>query len=912
MSLGSTKAHKNPEMSEGKRKESMSLPSSNEMPRAYNPNEVEEPLYRFWMEKGYFTPEVDHSKKPFVVIMPPPNVTGDLHIGHALTTFIQDILIRWHRMMGDAALWLPGKDHAGIATQVVVERQLASEGTSRWEMGREKFLEKMWDWVDRYKNNIDEQFKRIGSSCDWSRLVFTLDPGPSRAVRTTFVNLYEKGLIYQGERIINWCIRCSTALSDLEVEYEEEEGSLYYVKYPLEDGEGSITVATTRPETMFGDTGVAVHPEDPRYQPLLGRNVILPLVNRPIPVVGDDAIDREFGTGVLKVTPGHDTVDFEIDQRHNLPIVMSVDDKGFLTEAAGQFEGQERFEGRRNTVEELERQGYLVKTEPLRHSIGHCQRCATVAEPFVSKQWFIRIEPLAKPAIDAVKNGNVRIVPERFSRVYLNWMENIRDWCISRQLWWGHRIPVWYCDGCEGLTVSVKDATECRHCGSQKISQDPDVLDTWFSSGLWTHSTLGWPDESESLDFFYPSQVMVTGYDILFFWVARMIMMGIENMGEPPFETVFLHGLVRDGEGRKMSKTTGNVLDPLELTETYGTDALRFALTTGAAPGNDLRLSTEKLESSRNFANKLWNASRFVIGSLEDGDAARGWYELSDVSHREDRWILSRLNRVVGRTRYYLERFEIGEAQREVYDFLWNEFCDWHIEFAKIRMRDGSGPSPLPALAHVLEKTLRLLHPFMPFVTEEVWQQLTRQLPKEERLTESIMIAPYPEENPARIDDVAESEVAQIITLVRSIRNVRAQLRINPREELQATVDLQGHDYLIGDEAEAVKGLARLRNLSGAVDDEASHDGGVVTVVAGEVVVALPLGEVTDLAEERRRLEEERDDASKHLNRVDSLLAKPQFRAKAPEHVVEREQERALGLRERLKRLEEVLAQLPP
>ncbi len=890
----------------------MSLPSSKEMPRAYSPKDVEEPLNRFWMKKGYFTPKADLSKKPFVVIMPPPNVTGDLHLGHALTMFMQDILVRWHRMMGEAALWLPGKDHAGIATQVVVERQLANEGTSRQELGREKFLERMWDWVGRYESNIDGQLKRMGASCDWSRLCFTLDPGPSRAVRTTFATLYEKSLIYRGERIINWCIRCSTALSDLEVEYEEEDGSLFYVNYPLEDGEGYITVATTRPETMFGDTGVAVHPEDPRYQPLLGRNVILPLVNRPIPVVGDDAIDREFGTGVLKVTPGHDIVDFEIGQRHELPIVMAVDDQGILTEAAGQFRGQERFEARRNTVAELERQGFLVKTEPLRHSIGHCQRCATVVEPLVSKQWFIKIQPLAQPAMDAVKDGQIRIVPERFSRVYVNWMEGIRDWCISRQLWWGHRIPVWYCGQCDGLTVSVEDATQCRHCGSGKISQDPDVLDTWFSSGLWTHSTLGWPDESEELDYFYPSQVMVTGYDILFFWVARMIMQGIENMGEPPFETVFLHGLVRDTEGKKMSKTTGNVLNPLELMETYGTDALRFALTTGAAPGNDLRLSTGKLESSRNFANKLWNASRFVIGCLEDVDALGGWHDLPDATHREDRWILSRLNRVVGRTQDYLERFEIGEAQREVYDFLWNEFCDWYIEFAKIRMREGASPSPLPTLAHVLEKTLRLLHPFMPFVTEEVWQRLTRQLPGEGALTDSIMVAQYPEEDSARMDDSAEAEVSQIITLVRSIRNVRAQLRINPREELQASLDHQGHDYLVGEEAEAVKVLARLRSLRGADSSESSKESGVVKVVAGEVVVALPLGKVTDLAEERRRLEGERDEASKHLKRVDSLLARPQFRAKAPEHVVEREQERAQSLQQRLARLEEVLAQLPP
>ena len=912
MRLGSTKAINKADLSEGERKHLMSLPSSKEMPRAYNPGEVEGPLYRFWMDKGYFTPEVDHSKKPFVVIMPLPNVTGDLHLGHALDMFMQDILTRWHRMMGEAAMWLPGKDHAGIATQVVVERELAKEGTSRHELGREKFLERMWEWVERYGSAIEEQVKRMGASCDWSRLCFTLDPGPSLSVRTTFVDLYEKGLIYRGERIINWCIRCATALSDLEVEYEEEDGSLYYVKYRMEEGEGHITVATTRPETMFGDTGVAVHSEDPRYQEMLGKNVILPLADRPIPVVGDDAIDPEFGTGVLKVTPGHDTVDFEVGQRHGLPIVKAVDDRGILTEAAGEFEGQERFEARDNTVAELERQGFLIKTELLRHSIGHCQRCATVVEPLVSKQWFIKIQPLAEPAIEAVKSGDVRIVPDRFSRVYINWMENIRDWCISRQLWWGHRIPVWYCDGCDGLTVSVEDVTTCGHCGSTNITQDPDVLDTWFSSGLWTHSTLGWPEKTEDLGFFYPSQVMVTGYDILFFWVARMIMMGIENMGERPFETVFLHGLVRDAEGQKMSKTRGNVLDPLELMDTYGTDALRFALTTGAAPGNDLRLSTDKLESSRNFANKLWNASRFVIGSLGDEDELRGWQELPDVRHREDRWILSRLNRVVGRTREYLERFEIGEAQREVYDFLWNEFCDWYIEFAKIRMRDESSPSPLPTLAHVLEKTLRLLHPFMPFVTEEVWQRLTKQLPEEGPLTESIMIAAYPEVEASRIDDEAEAEVSQVITLVRSIRNVRAQLRIGPREELQASVDHQGHDYLLGDEAEAVKGLARLGSLNGPMADGSSQDGGVVKVVAGEVVVALPLGEVTDLAEERRRLEGERDEASKHLKRVDSLLARPQFREKAPEHVVERERERAQGLQQRLERLEEVLSQLPP
>ena len=889
----------------------MTSPSSKEMPRAYDPSEIEGPIYNFWMEKGYFTPEVDPSKKPFVVIMPPPNVTGDLHLGHALTFFMEDILVRWHRMLGESALWLPGKDHAGIATQVVVERELAREGTSRQEIGRERFLERVWDWVRRYGNTIDEQLKRMGASCDWSRLRFTLDPGPSRAVRTTFVNLYNKELIYRGERIINWCIRCSTALSDLEVEYQEMVGSLYYVKYPLANGEGFITVATTRPETMLGDTGVAVHPRDPRYEGLIGQEVVLPFIERRIPVVGDEAIDPEFGTGALKVTPGHDTVDFEIGQRHGLPIVTTIDDKGILTAEAGPFQGQERFEARKNTVAELERQGFLEKIEEHRHSVGQCQRCATVVEPLVSKQWFIRIQPLAQPAVEAVKDGNIKIVPERYSRVYVNWMENIRDWCISRQLWWGHRIPVWYCEVCTGLTVSVEDPSQCDTCGSTKISQDADVLDTWFSSGLWTHSTLGWPDGTEDLDYFYPTQVMETGYDILFFWVARMIMLGMENMGKAPFKTVFLHGLVRDAQGLKMSKTRGNVLDPLQLIDMYGTDALRFALTTGTAPGNDQRLSEEKLESSRNFVNKLWNASRFVMGSVKDGNQVQGWYSLPAPSHREDRWILSRLNRVVGKTRDYLERFEIGEAQREIYDFFWNEYCDWYIELAKVRLREGSSQSPLPVLAHVLEKTLRLLHPFMPFVTEEVWLRLTERLPVEGELSESIMIAPYPTEDQSKIDPEAEGEMSQLITLVRSIRNVRAQLRIGAGQELQAVVDHKGHHYLVGEEAQAIKSLAKLGSLDELGATGRSEEDGMVKVVAGEVVVGLPLSGVMDLGRERQRLMGEAEEASRHLKRVDSLLSRAEFMAKAPGHVVERERERAAGLRQRLERLEEVLAQLP-
>ncbi len=882
-----------------------------EMPRAYNPSDVEGPIYRFWMDKGYFTPVIDPSKKPFVVIMPPPNVTGDLHLGHALTFFMEDILVRWHRMKGEAALWLPGKDHAGIATQVVVERQLAKEGTSRQELGREKFLERVWQWVRQYGNTIDEQLKRMGASCDWSRLRFTLDPGPSRAVRTTFVNLYKKGLIYRGERIINWCIRCSTALSDLEVEYQETEGGLYYVKYPLADQEGFITVATTRPETMLGDTGVAVHPEDPRYKALIGQEAVLPFIGRRLPIVGDDAIDPEFGTGALKVTPGHDPVDFDIGQRHNLTIVTVIGDDGAMTAEAGPFQGQDRFQARKAVVEELARLRLLEKTEPHRHSVGHCQRCATVVEPLVSKQWFVKIQPLAQPAIEALQQGQIRIVPERYARVYLNWMENIRDWCISRQLWWGHRIPVWRCEGCEHLTVSVEDASRCEKCGSMEITQDPDVLDTWFSSGLWTHSTLGWPDTTEDMDYFYPTSVMETGYDILFFWVARMIMMGIKNTGKPPFHTVFLHGLVRDAEGLKMSKTRGNVLDPLQLMDMYGTDALRFALTTGTAPGNDLRLSEDKLESSRNFANKLWNASRFVLRSLEDAQGLEGWHDLSDLSHREDRWIVSRLNEVVRQVNHYLERFEIGEAQREIYEFLWSEYCDWYIELSKVRLRESSDPSPLRVLAHVLEKTLRLLHPFMPFITEEVWRRLTERLPTEGGLLESIMIAPYPQEDPARADPQAESDLSQLITLVRSIRNVRAQLRVDASQKLEAVIDPKGHQDLIQDEAQAIKTLARVGSFQMVEAVENAGKDGLVTVVAGEVVVGLPLGGVVDLANERDRLAHELKETSDNLKRVEALLSKADFAAKAPEEVVERERERAAGLRERSERLEEVLAQLP-
>jgi valyl-tRNA synthetase len=906
----------------------MTLPDS-DMPPAYNPSQVEGPIYQSWMDQGYFKPKIDPSKKPFVIIMPPPNVTGELHLGHAQRASIEDMLTRWHRMKGEPTLLLPGTDHAGIATQVVVERELAKEGeTSRLSLGRPEFEHRVWQWVDKYGSRINEQIKRLGTSCDWSRKAFTLDPGPSRAVRTTFVNLYNKGLIYRGERIINWCVRCSTALSDLETVHQPTSGHLYYLKYPLSDGQGHITVATTRPETMLGDTAVAVNPEDQRYHGLVGKTVLLPILHRPIPIIADDAVDPAFGTGAVKVTPGHDPADFDIGQRHSLPIRIAIDLDGKMTAEAGPFQGLDRFKARQAVVERLEQDGLLEKTEPYQHSIGHCQRCNTIVEPLVSKQWFVKVgshddpDSIAGRAYAAVADGRIQIVPERFAKVYNNWMENIRDWCISRQLWWGHRIPVWYCD--QGhMTVSVEDPAACSHCPSTDITQDPDVLDTWFSSGLWPHSTLGWPDDTPDLRYFYPTSVMETGHDILFFWVARMIMMGMENMGDIPFHTVFLSGLIRDAQGIKMSKTKGNVLDPLKLIDLYGTDALRFALTTGTAPGNDLRLSEKKLESARNFANKLWNASRFVISNLEKADSLAGWHLLPELTHREDRWIVSRLHRVTAQVNDTLERFETGEAQSAVYDFLWDDFCDWYLELAKVRLRTaqarpqptdaiGRGQSigPLPVLAHVLERTLRLLHPFMPFVTEEVWQRLTHVLPQEGGLPDSIMIAPYPQPDTSRLDPDAEAEIDQLMTLVRSIRNVRAQLRVDANARLQALIDPKAHASLVRDEAAAIQTLARLESLDVVQNLERAPKDGTVTVVAGQVVVGLPLGGLVDVAAEREHLTKELTDARQNLDRVEALLSKPDFATKAPEDVVEREQERAESLRDRVARLGEVLAQL--
>ena len=888
-----------------------------DIPRAYDPASVEQRIYQDWQDAGYFTPQIREGREPFVIIMPPPNVTGELHLGHALTATIEDALTRWHRMLGDDTLWLPGKDHAGIATQWVVERLLAEEGANRHELGREKFQERIWEWVARYGNTIDEQHKRLGTSCDWTRLRFTLDPGPAKAVRATFVNLYNKGLIYRHERIINWCPRCATALSDLEVEYQEQDGKLYYIRYPLADGIGHITVATTRPESMLGDTGVAVHPEDPRYAAHVGKQAILPIMDRPIPIVGDEAIEMDFGTGALKVTPGHDVTDFEIGERHGLEIINIIGFDGNMTDLAGKYQGRERFDTRQAVAEELDGLGLLEKVEDYQHSVGHCQRCDSVVEPLISLQWFLKVgshqEPdsIAGRAHAAVANGNITIVPDRFSRVYLNWLENIRDWCISRQLWWGHRIPVWYCDECGEIVVSTEDPNACPICNSEGLRQDEDVLDTWFSSGLWPHSTLGWPDNTDDFNYFYPTAVMETGYDILFFWVARMIMMGIENTGDIPFRTVYLHGLIRDANGEKMSKTRGNTMDPLDLIDRYGTDALRFALSTGTAPGNDLRITEGKLEAARNFANKVWNAARFVITSLEGQDDLAGWRDLPNLEHREDRWVVSLLDRVTADVNNSLAAFELGEAQQKLYDFIWDDFCDWYIEMAKVRMRSGEGPSPRPVLAHVLERTLRLLHPFMPFITEEVWGNLTSRLPAEGELASSIMIADYPVAESPRYDRQAEDEITLVMQTIRAVRNTRAQLRIPANQRLEAQVEANGLRGAMEEEAEVIRTLSRVEPLSitaGAPEGKEQTRG--VTLVVNPLVVRLPLEGVVDLAAEQDRLREELANTERELERKEKLVNNPNFRAKARPDVVETEEDRLRNLQEQQHRLGEILAQL--
>jgi len=876
-----------------------------EMPKAYDPKQVEDKWYRYWMDKGYFHAVVDHSKKPFTIIMPPPNVTGSLGVHHAMFITPEDLLTRWHRMKGDVALWLPGVDHSGIAAQVIVERQLAKEGKTRQQLGREKFTERMYAWAAECRRTIMSQHHLLGASADWSRELFTLDPGPSRAVMTAFVRLYDKGLIYRGERIINWCPRCATALSDLETDHQDVTGSLWYVRYPIEDGSGYITVATTRPETILGDTAVAVNPTDERYRGMVGKKVILPAVKRAIPIVADEAVSLEFGTGAVKVTPAHDPVDFDIAQRQKLPLINILNDDATMNENAGPYKGMDRFACRKAIVADLERDGQLVKIEPYAHSIGHCGRCATIVEPIASKQWFVSTKPLAAPAMEAVRDGRITIVPERFNRIYFQWMENIRDWCISRQLWWGHRIPVWYCQDCGKLTAAVEPPQACKHCSSKRIEQDPDVLDTWFSSALWTHSTLGWPDATDDLRYFYPTTVMETGYDIIFHWVARMIMMGLEDTGEVPFKIVYLHGLLRDDKGEKMSRTKGNALDPQDVVARYGADALRFALSTGAAPGVDIKLSPVKLEGGRNFANKLWNATRFVLRSLPPGAVQP--VTQHEVLSTEDRWILSRLNHTIASVTKKIEDFQLGEALKDLYEFLWSEYCDWYIEIAKTRLQPGAtGVSPAPILVHVLETSLRLLHPFMPFVTEELWQHLKARMPAGWQRTESIMIADYPVTDASAYDAGAERVMDSVTEIVRAIRNARSEHTVEASHWV--TAEVHGGDLTpaIQAYAGAMQSLARARpltfhtdRLTGAVPENS------VVAVLRETDVVVPLASMVDLAAERERLGKEMAQLAADIARLEARLKDGAFLGKAPAAVVGKEKERLAERKDRLARLKQ-------
>ena len=879
-----------------------------ELPKVYEPREVEGRVYEMWEKNGCFEGRRDPDKRPFTIVMPPPNVTGQLHMGHAMDCTLQDILIRFKRMQGYAALWVPGTDHAGIATQIKVEEELRkSEGLTRYDLGREKFLERVWDWKHKFGNRIVEQQKKLGASCDWSRARFTMDEGLSNAVRHVFVSLYNKGLIYKGSRIINWCPHCVTALSDAEVEYKEKPGHLWHIRYPIAGEEGRyVTVATTRPETMLGDTGVAVNPEDGRYRDIVGKKCILPLVNKEIPIVADAYVDMEFGTGCVKMTPAHDPNDFEVGLRHNLESIRVLDDNGKVVEGYGRYSGMDRYEARKAIVADLEEQGYLVKVEEHTHNVGTCYRCGTDVEPIISAQWFVKMGPLAEEALRVVNDGEVKFVPDRFSKIYTNWMENVHDWCISRQLWWGHRIPAWTCEDCGEMTVSETDPTECQHCHSTHIRQEEDVLDTWFSSALWPFSTLGWPDESsEDFKYFYPTDVLVTGYDIIFFWVARMIFSACEHTGKPPFHTVFIHGLVRDDKGRKMSKSLGNGIDPLEMADQYGADALRFNLITGNSPGNDMRFYTERCEAMRNFANKIWNASRFLMMNL-----AIDRCELPDRLELEDKWILSKLNSVIPEVTENMERYELGVAAQKVYDFIWDSYCDWYIELTKTRLQGEDEDSKLRAqqvLCYVLTETLKLLHPFMPFITEEIWQALPHS-------GDYLMLQQWPQHR-AELDFPEEEKAMELIMdAIRGVRARRAEMNVPPSKKAQLTVSTleravfeQGIPFL---KRLAYASDVTVEGVADAGSDDAMTAQGMVTVTTHAARLFMPLAELVDLEKEKARIEKELKKNRAELDKLEAKLGNPGFVNKAPAHVVEAEQDRAEKLRALLAKLEESAASM--
>lgn len=875
------------------------------IPTVYDPQSVEKKWYEFWEKNGLFHAEARQDKEPFSIVIPPPNVTGQLHMGHALDNTLQDILIRWRRMQGYSTLWMPGTDHAGIATQIKVEEMLAQDNISRYDLGREQFIEKVWEWKQRFGSRILTQLKSLGASCDWQRERFTMDEGCSEAVREVFVSLYEKGLIYQGKRITNWCPRCNTALSDIEVEHEEQPGHLYHIRYSVEgNADESLIVATTRPETILGDTAVAVHPEDARYKQLIGKKLVLPLVGRGIPVIADEYVDPAFGTGAVKVTPAHDPNDFEMGLRHQLTQIVVINPDGTMAEDTGKYAGMDRYQCRKELVEDLKKQGFLIQIEDHSHAVGHCQRCATVVEPLISKQWFVRMQPLAEPAIAAVRSGRIKFVPERFTKIYLNWLENIRDWCISRQIWWGHRIPAWHCE-CGQTVVAREEVKLCPKCGGN-LTQDPDVLDTWFSSALWPFSTMGWPEKTAELAAFYPTSVLVTGYDIIFFWVARMIMMGLEFQKEIPFEHVFIHGLVRDSQGRKMSKSLGNGIDPLDVIEKYGADTLRFTLVTGNTPGNDMRFYWERVESSRNFSNKLWNASRFVLMNLSDFDASSrpdsGSFTLAD------RWIMSRQAQVSREVTRNLEKFELGEAARLLYEFIWNEYCDWYIEMAKSRLYSKeNGVEKATAqyvLWSVLQNTLKLLHPFMPFITESIWQYLPHE-------GISIMTAQWPEQDPGQIDLQAENYMAVIMETVKAIRNMRAEVNVPPGRKSEVILQTASSDLkqVLLDNIQYLRSLAAVEPVTIEALADNKPDNAMTAVVNG-VEVYLPLKGLIDVEKETARLNKELAVLDKELARIAGKLANEGFVSKAPVAVIEKEQAKEQEYREKVLAIQERLAYL--
>ena len=860
----------------------------------YNPKEFEERLYNVWQEKKYFTPKVDKSKKPYTIIMPPPNITGKLHLGHALDNTLQDKLIRFKRMQGYCTLWLPGEDHASIATEVKVENELLKQGLNKKEMGREAFLEKVWEWTDEYREKIREQLKKVGVSADFTREAFTMDENLSKAVKHVFVKLYNEGLIYQGNRITNWCPKCQTALSDAEIEYAEKEGSFWHIKYPVVDSDEFLEIATTRPETLLGDTAVAVNPNDERYKHLVGKMLKLPLTDREIPVVADDYVDLEFGTGAVKITPAHDPNDFQVGLRHNLKQIRIMDDAGVINELGGKYQGLDRYEARKAMVADLEAQGLLVKIKPHTHNVGTHDRCGTVIEPIISKQWYVKMDSLAKPAIEVVKNKKTKFVPERFEKTYFNWMENIQDWCISRQLWWGHRIPVYYCQDCGEIMVSEHDVTTCTKCGSSKIEQETDVLDTWFSSALWPFSTLGWPDKTEDLEYFYPTSTLVTGYDIIFFWVARMIFSGIHNMGETPFDTVLIHGIIRDSQGRKMSKSLGNGVDPLEVIDEYGADALRFMLVTGNAPGNDIRYIPERVEAARNFANKIWNASRFVMMNL-DRDIMNKYIDDKDYS-LADKWILSRMNGLVKEVTENMEKYELGIALQKVHDFLWTEFCDYYIELVKPVLYGEDEKSKgivFNVLYKVLNTGLKLLHPVMPFITEEIYTHLSTE-------TESITIASWPEYDESLVNEKSEKDMEFIMEAIKALRNLRASMNVPPsrKAKIIAYISEEAKDAFIN-------GAAYLEKLASAsevtfIDNKDNLAENLVSVVVKGGELFLPLLDLVDREKELDRLNKEKDKLEKEIDRVEKKLSNEKFVSKAPEAVVNEEKAKGEKYKEML------------